>query len=538
MNEYPSLIHKIQGTIEHRQVAGDIVEGIVMLLSRGHETTLKKYKFPAYTARTMGLRPLLEGKHRVSLNSAQADAKFERWSQLWCITAEGKRFWIRQLKRAAKALQDNELHLSKNDKVKAHIRAMDFALKQVRDRGDLDIKCNDLDEVELKSDLLTGTIVIVAGPIGAGKSTFAEHLASSLVASGISAVHIDGDVMDLSLAEVLNLGHERNDYTRWKVCWALMNGNIPVVSTGGGVFMHQGKNMRFDFRDSLSNIFAGCQFRIICVIPSLDINNRQVRKVDGIPDLGAYNRKDVTIDSVKRRLEMSEWTLPVHQSEKDFLKMIVDKSFKNMSIAELICDDSEFVFTYPIVTSEDFKDGIFTRNFACSDLRESVVPLSHPLKGTFRQKRILARIMKSNDCAVMFDGRFHHVTLKFDQQGFEVDMKDIQEDELKYCKQTVGTHLKLFDVKQPNKKGGKKRGYIEFIGINNDEFQKLHVTINCGDHAARLIGDAYEGVLSGTKRISLAVGRGHGEKLAMYLVNDIKEYENVIVNLRHIFCVS
>ena len=48
--------------------------------------------------------------------------------------------------------------------------------------------------------------------------------------------HIDGDILDMNNDDVLLLGMERGDYTRFLMIKSIKDGKIPVISTGGGIF--------------------------------------------------------------------------------------------------------------------------------------------------------------------------------------------------------------------------------------------------------------------------------------------------------------
>jgi len=118
--EYPANLLKMEGTVSHDEVLGDTLEGLVMhafsvdegvdvshdqvvkAIETG-QTTVVKFKFPAYTVRTMCIRAALgktdvevegrviKGKPPVPLSCF--DAFCVDWAKHWCVTNVGMARW-------------------------------------------------------------------------------------------------------------------------------------------------------------------------------------------------------------------------------------------------------------------------------------------------------------------------------------------------------------------------------------------------------------------------------------------------------------
>ena len=110
----------------------------------------------------------------------------------------------------------------------------------------------------------TATVVITIGPIGCGKSTLAGYLGELYR----NVVPIDGDMLGvLTLKETLKLGDERNQYTIYQIVKVLIDGKIPVISTGGGAIMSGfGKKSAFKLREYIKKV-TGIDIKIVTLIP-------------------------------------------------------------------------------------------------------------------------------------------------------------------------------------------------------------------------------------------------------------------------------
>lgn len=79
----------IRGTVAHKDILGNCLEGLVLRLTIQNKIITKKYKFPFYTIRTMLLRPLFQkftfGHHLMD--------EARKFVENCCISDKGKKFW-------------------------------------------------------------------------------------------------------------------------------------------------------------------------------------------------------------------------------------------------------------------------------------------------------------------------------------------------------------------------------------------------------------------------------------------------------------
>jgi hypothetical protein len=205
----------IQGTVRHRDVLGDVLEGLVMHYSEPGSLVLK-YKFPRYTFRTMFLRPMLDG----------ATPTVEGFVRFWVASERGKRLF----RRLALAATDDRLQEAVADEegVGRHILLAEAAERKVP------VQAGEDDPDAEEGTLWSPDVVLVLGPQGCGKSTVGRWLEAE---SGGAMRHIDGDTLLLGEGAeeiVKSMGQERNEFTRWQVMRALMDGKVPVLSCCGG----------------------------------------------------------------------------------------------------------------------------------------------------------------------------------------------------------------------------------------------------------------------------------------------------------------
>lgn len=199
-----------------------------------------------------------------------------------------------------------------------------------------------------------GTVIIIVGPIGYGKST----LGDALQKANKMFVHIDGDMLDInSIKAISRLGDERNQYTQYQIVRVLMQGKIPIISCGGGQLMTY-KNHKGEFSlRSVIELMIGMKVNLITFVPNdiftlLDKTN--------IP-LNAYDEESYVIDAVKRRIAFGDWTVEypkncINESAKakvaeTFINKIVAGSKKNKDIAMKIIQESEIIFGFPRVSN-------------------------------------------------------------------------------------------------------------------------------------------------------------------------------------------
>ena len=148
-----------------------------------------------------------------------------------------------------------------------------------------------------------GTVVVVVGPIGFGKSSYSSRICKVLnekfaeegqKRAGAGAcedlfVHIDGDQLSFpgkgerqgkdsaaagdkeDQALVMRLSQERGPYSMWCVLDKLHRGQIPVLSCGGGILFERGRGANADWtfllRHYISEAFGpDCNVKVVAVL--------------------------------------------------------------------------------------------------------------------------------------------------------------------------------------------------------------------------------------------------------------------------------
>jgi len=292
------------GTVQHSDILGNILEGLIIVIEYNSDKSplTLKYKFPLYTVRTMFLRDFLSQNGTLFLPD-MFYSKCNTFISRWVVKESdnndfGKTFWkyacyqmlhdsdvnhesynkdpqyveqhvafqesqqVDAQEEDAQEEQKSEdnVHVSSKN-VGEHIYIGDKMLelllqaRQTPNKQHYEKLSNQLIPlIEEKWSRISHlyskiNIVLLLGPVGVGKSTL-----GNLLVEKIGGVHIDGDLLDLTEDEVSKLGEERGDYTRYKIIEAIMNGQVPIVSTGGGVLTSQ--TGKFEFISDLQFIFG------------------------------------------------------------------------------------------------------------------------------------------------------------------------------------------------------------------------------------------------------------------------------------------
>lgn len=205
----------------------------------------------------------------------------------------------------------------------------------------------------LESQSPEATIICVLGPIGFGKSTLGEFVATELNrrAGAEKFVHIDGDVLLFPPARttgaetrqdqeklVLSLGAERQACSLWSVVAALHLGRTPVISCGGGVlfsnsFGPRGKNSEpaLAVRRAASNAI-GTEVKIVAVVPE-DLDR-------------VYADLKTVRETVLWRCRQGIWAPSGGMTAHKFADFIAKKSVANQDFAELLAAQADEVFEY------------------------------------------------------------------------------------------------------------------------------------------------------------------------------------------------
>jgi hypothetical protein len=536
----PDHVTILPGSVDHDAILGDVLEGLVMFLwkDKDHTPKIKKFKFPGYTCRTMVLRPVFEFPIIANFKTTKI---LKNWAGRWCSTEKGKEFWMsRVLQAIFLKLEGNVRSPGISEKVADHIVAMDKALG---------LPIVPLEEVlkmfeELYLEDLAGTVIIVLGPIGSGKSSIGQCLKSFLCLSGYDAVHIDGDELGFSPEEVLRMGSERNGYTLWMIYRAILANQIPIISTGGGALFGYFKNEPNQML-MLENLATGFsqQFKTLVLIPREDSMSRKIIELDPEDDyLSIYDDMEIVENAVRRRLAdpASSWTVSSEASRDSFVRMIVKKSNANERFARLSVDICDSAFTFPVIRPSDFESGKLVLDFNAI-LPSIVAPTKVFRKCKIMQKRILTRvILDGSDPCLSY-----HITLLYDHKcQTTYSIKDYESDSLRYLRDYIGYFVELqgydeedkMDVNVKKSSKSKKRS-VSLIVVD-DVFgleQYAHVTISPGPHQPNQMRDVALALRRGQDSISLP--DQSQKKTWKYSLSLLSEYPRCTVQGKAVFCL-
>lgn len=354
-----------EGTINHKEIESRVIEGLVLKIVTNSETKFVKYKFPIYTVRTFLLRDLFDHD---DLSDTTIAVKALDYVKYWCVSPEGQQYWYNFALSVIRLYQNNAVYQTVKDR-SAHISLSDLVL----DTG--------FDNSRVIDDQIPKIpIIVVTGPIGSGKSTWASKFDSTKYSI------IDGDLLDLNREDVLILGKERQPYTYWHIVKSLMNNKIPVISCGGGIFFDKTK---FTLENYLYRVF---KMKIELILLQLDVPYSDTERVAKV---------------INHRLNTRDWKLPKDKNRENFIKFICDKSYANQRFSDMLTEKASQVFMLEGVTKENYTQD--------KNLPALKINLPAPLNPLFTQVRFLVRV---ND---EFTG---HITVKYSDTPFVYSKED------------------------------------------------------------------------------------------------------------------
>jgi hypothetical protein len=516
-------VHVTAGNVEHKNILGDVLEGLVIQCfdADGKWTMTKKYKFPNYTCRTMSLRTLIGYQGHLGMIQQSVLKSFRSFSNYWCVSEAGKAYWLNFLCQCAIMFGNNEIKLGDIDgyKVGSHILVADQLIESLP--AALAEKTTALvnaipDYKTRLIELVKSTVVLVLGPIGSGKSSFANKLQKSIPKS----VAIDGDVLDLTMPDVMTLRGERNDYTMWMIIKTLMDGKIPILSTGGGALFSFGRKPKYLLRTRIRNTL-GIDVKIVAYVASDTIAvNPSAETVEA-----KYKDKASVVKTLEYRLRTGAWTLPVTNAQQEkidtcdgqakadklivgittgFTQKIIKASAGNAKFATLLAADANTAYCFPCVTTDTYTA------FQEAVIPEILIPTVvfddtwSPGAGRFMQFRLLIKYP--------IDSRntgFGHVTVGFNSDREIVKSnRDIDEYNTTFGGQKRTAHFVTLSAPEPDV-GKKKVASPTFIMVNDlldvHENNSAHVTVNPGIHAPVCMKTATIAMRGGEDTVTLSV---------------------------------
>jgi len=477
-------IKKHQGTIDHTSILGNCLEGIVLRLTHqdGRQTT-KKYKFPNYTIRTMLIRE--------QLNNFKMTNALKRitkgFTEHWCVTEEGKKYWYRFGLQAFYAY-DYDHHMKFEPNVGKHIQLAE--------------SIKPLDNIEEIFDhhlakISNGTILIICGPIGSGKTSMMNLFQT---ADSKKYQVIDGDLLDMpNMQTVLMMGRERADYSRWLVIKALMEGKVPVISAGGGIFFGQGKSQNFELVDQIYKTL-GIIVKVIFLLPTADA---QVKPLDKTYDpVVLYNDQPLVIEAVTRRVQSGEWGMDPKfgKNIKGFANFIYTKSQANHKFALKLIQEANEVYGFPMITSKNY--GIQDK-FDLTQILNGIQETKPIILGNFHQIRILTQV----DSDVI-----GHITWMFGDE-IKYSLDDFAVLKTMYPDETSGVRMSF--------KNNKNEMSLALPLDTIHEDGSTHITIDSGSHEPKEMKRVALAIKKSDKQITLPV-KNSGQSVTYDLTADQK----------------
>jgi hypothetical protein len=481
MDEYRRLttgMPCLEGTIGHETILGNILEGLVIWIYKNNACKTIKYKFPIYTTRTFGLRAFLstQGKGSEFISVAFKN-HVDKYLDFWVTSTKGKEFWKRWFYKIALNGQCMAKKALVESGIGEHILLADAAGTDVVTDA---VKSTFMTSLGLKDDseCPMSTVIVIVGPIGAGKSSYGRFLSGKIPNGAL----IDGDSPPPYSSEITKvLGQERGPVTLWAIIKAIYEGYVPILTAGGGVLF---SGMDLILKDRLMTML-GRQLNLVLYLPC-----------ESTPEQIDTFYQDWSTDNViKYRLESGLWksTSPL----KQFLPQIQKLSRTNVKFAKLLLKKASIVYTYrplqghgDVPTSLDGADDHADPyvDADADDLPESIQA---------GQVRLITHTYQS--------GRNHygHITIVYTTK-----LHEVTDHKLVGLKQLIGTKYvgiwisaNGWGLVSLNSK--KLAEALTEIGIPTDP-EELHITVNAGKHYPSLMRSACKQFLSNSEEITLA----------------------------------
>jgi shikimate kinase len=445
----PNHVIVQRGTVSHSTILGNRLEGIVFLIVKDDKTIIKKYKFPNYTIATMLYRPeMIDFVFGMHLKK-----NIDHFVDFWCVSDTGKKYWYTKALQGFLAVHEGIL-----DKIK------------IEDVGDHIVLCDYLDTTAVKTDienifnteslaLIQGTVIIVVGPVGSGKSTMANQICKNNNTSMIfqpegsvlpstnfvstrgtaspkremsgtlfpcedprcdilpstpptdcvravpasTFMHIDGDVLGLGAELTMSLKAERNAFSLWKIVETLMQGNIPVISTGGGILFNKTKCL---LRETIYKTLS-INVNLILFVASDSVD--QVRVTNNMESAKflstTYNDYDQVKNTIIQRVTQNLWKIPNnYKTKKDttgidgFTTLIFGKSKENQKFSEMLIEEADSSYAFPIITEKEYEKRILSIENSLLNINiHAPEACSKKKQGKFSQIRILTEIIEKGN---------------------------------------------------------------------------------------------------------------------------------------------
>jgi hypothetical protein len=469
-------------TVRHQDVLGEVLEGLVIFITDADgEVHIVKFKLPNYTHRTFCLRDAIK---RGCLQPHAFEQALMAYAKRWVLTPVGGAHWIRYLKACSVAhSRDTVSETNSVDEPAYHIRLSDHV-------NDL----SDSAKAELASafDALIPkqpaggkpTVVVVVGPIGAGKSTIAARMCEQHPGH----VHVDGDGDGFE-------GADRADITIGHVINVLNAGSTPVLSTGGGVLFQStfGKNAQLGpllLLDRIRRVF-GVEFDLILVVvdpsPEAAPATLAVDPSELIAKLETvYGHPDLVVKTAEGRVARGVWAKATTVPTK-----VAANSGRNIVFSSALAGVASRCFLVRGTTT-----GVLDESVSFEAIIDCNVPPPHGMAGASRacQGRIPVSFLPPSNTKAPPTTKHGHVTCFYSKKGNTVPFSSFLESPLVLGELGVLVTLELVDSTHKPAAAAAKVSLLLVDVVSDDSASaKLrthaHVTVCSGMHKASCMRD-------------------------------------------------
>lgn len=452
----------LPGTVMHEDILGDVLEGLVIWI----DDKVIKYKFPNYTMRTFGLRAF-----KGDPVSASSNKHIEKQLDFWVTGADGVRYWRSWLQCAMTIMSGESVDSESNSNVALHIRVADHVNRMsVEDINKYSLQYRK--NVGIPQSIGQGTVIVITGPIGSGKSTYGDWLQDMFPDL---TVHIDGDQIQSNYT--MSLKQERNSSTLSAIHKVLCSGRVPIITCGGGAIFNGDTFALDDFlRYSL-----GLDLNLVLYLPCELIQ------------LDSFYKNWNTDSIIEYRLDTGKWTKPEHTPVNKFLKDIQDRSANNVKYAKMLVKYANNIYTWsPLIGPSSSSSSSSNSNAKLVPTSTPLIPyLPTPKDMYYTQFRILVAVELPDRI------RCGHITMSYTHGRLQkLCVKDVDNMRTTLPKTITGKSVIYKGINfiavdiEPAKQ-------LIDLGQNVHQcFRKvpeaLHITINSGKHKAETMGSACE----------------------------------------------
>ena len=349
-----------KGLADHAKIVGDCLEGIVCVLEKTDGSVeIEKVKFACYTSQTFGLRQMLEdmypyAKHPLYKTVEMLAVKklhfdwnklaraIEKYVERWCSSDEGRLYYQTYLRCCMVLLSESTAEFLPRERV--HIHLAELASRLSLD--EMQAKALKF-QVPMQASSCVLRVAFILGPVGSGKTKLMEILAAILGPDKCQA--IDGDHV-ATHGMTFHLGDARNVVTKTKIFTALMNGQLPIVSLGGGVFCsHDVCTFQADVQR-----FFGMDCELLVAMPEMSDSRTAKEETDWeaavqrVFSPASFSNIPYLKKVVERR-----------KGPKGDVQMYSGISVKNERFAAAICRAASKVFTVPCMVNKAQEHSLF-----------------------------------------------------------------------------------------------------------------------------------------------------------------------------------